>query len=262
MTSLRGTQQRHRGSQRATNPPQRSAPVSCFLHFQFKGNRHFHRKLTHGEFQNLTDCVFCKDIRSAQIAVCQLFDFRCSGIKGHHMEQFQSTHPVRGATSFSRGSAATKTFQSTHPVRGATVLSFLRIATTWISIHAPRAGCDVPYSLWVDQGYMHFNPRTPCGVRPNTGKLVKSTRRFQSTHPVRGATRERLSHICSEADFNPRTPCGVRLRDAMWQFGYWFISIHAPRAGCDSPDQRRRHYVVISIHAPRAGCDYHNFTRA
>ena len=63
------------------NPPQRSAPVAYFLHFQLKGNRQFLRKLAHGEFQNLTDCDFCKDVRSAQITVCQFFDLRCSGRK-------------------------------------------------------------------------------------------------------------------------------------------------------------------------------------
>ena len=54
------------------NPPQRSAPTPYFLLLQLKGNRQFLWKLTHGEFLNLTDCDFCKDVRSAQIAVCQI----------------------------------------------------------------------------------------------------------------------------------------------------------------------------------------------
>ena len=78
----------------------------------------------------------------------------------------------------------------------------------------------------------NFNPRTPCGVRPryvspvvlsrkfqSTHPLRGATRRFrstlrsrkfQSTHPLRGATRRRLSRFCASAYFNPRTPCGVR----------------------------------------------------
>ena len=63
------------------NPPQRSVPVSYFLHFQLKGNRQFLRKLTHGEFQNLTDCDFCKHVGFAHITVCQFYDLRSSGIK-------------------------------------------------------------------------------------------------------------------------------------------------------------------------------------
>ena len=41
MTSLRGTQQHHRGSQRATNPPQRSAPVPYFSCSNAKGSVNF-----------------------------------------------------------------------------------------------------------------------------------------------------------------------------------------------------------------------------
>ena len=39
------------------------------------------RKLTHGEFQNLTYCDFCKHVRSARIAVCRFYNLRCSGRK-------------------------------------------------------------------------------------------------------------------------------------------------------------------------------------
>ena len=56
--------------------------------------------------------------------------------------QFQSTHPVRGATVFSSSFLALMAFQSTHPVRGATAKSSV-CANFWvISIHAPREGCD------------------------------------------------------------------------------------------------------------------------
>ena len=36
--------------------------------------------------------------------------------------QFQSTHPVRGATTISWLTPRSQMFQSTHPVRGATVM--------------------------------------------------------------------------------------------------------------------------------------------
>ena len=57
---------------------------------------------------------------------------------------------------------------------------------------------------------------------------------FQSTHPVRGATAERPWSPSSPRDFNPRTPCGVRRGYAPIYAGQNFISIHAPRAGCDA----------------------------
>ena len=49
-----------------------------------------------------------------------------------------------------------KEFQSTHPVWG---------ATSWgLSIHAPRVGCDqLGPAPGLDRA--DFNPRTPCGVR-------------------------------------------------------------------------------------------------
>ena len=37
----------------------------------------------------------------------------------------------------------------------------------------------------------------------------------------------------------------------------WFISIHAPHAGCDDDILRKLRLDRISIHAPHAGCDAH-----
>ena len=79
---------------------------------------------------------------------------------------FQSTHPVRGATcTFLFSFDVRCSFQSTHPVRGATVRLDRFHFITKISIHAPRAGCDV--LAWFAFRWIY---------------------KFQSTHPVRGAT--------------------------------------------------------------------------
>ena len=56
-----------------------------------------------------------------------------------------------------------------------------------ISIHAPLAGCDQTAES-DDLGPGYFNPRTPCGVRPAWPGRPHRWRRFQSTHPLRGAT--------------------------------------------------------------------------
>ena len=56
--------------------------------------------------------------------------------------------------------------------------------------------------------------------------------KFQSTHPVRGATI--FQHLMG---------LGTD------------ISIHAPREGCDSMDDLMGLPKQISIHAPREGCD-------
>ena len=100
-----------------------------------------------------------------------------------------------------------------------------------ISIHAPLAGCDAQ-SGDIRRTLPHFNPRTPCGVRPDGADLYgmrynfnprtpcgvrrrphcapPRTARFQSTHPLRGATCRRPLYGHPPIHFNPRTPCGVR----------------------------------------------------
>ncbi len=102
--------------------------------------------------------------------------------------EFQSTHPVRGATVLaSKSWMMPKIFQSTHPVRGATLFDMIGPLKRQISIHAPRAGCDVSgTSIW----------------------WAKAA--FQSTHPVRGATTPDPITSAAFHYFNPRTPCGVR----------------------------------------------------
>ena len=215
--------------------------------------------------------------------------------------QFQSTHPVWGATCSSRVHLAPgvrisihaprvgcdtsrvppwhfpTVFQSTHPVWGATYHFFEGGDPVAISIHAPRVGCDYPVVQSIEPSEIsihaprvgcdfcsglpmaasscHFNPRTPCGVRPDS--------------PQGGA-----GHL----HFNPRTPCGVRPCAVLFLPHVFDISIHAPRVGCDyrlpGPGAATRNfnprtpcgvrravrpqaqcYHHISIHAPRVGCD-------
>ena len=56
-----------------------------------------------------------------------------------------------------------------------------------ISIHAPRVGCDTPMYFRTEWN-RNFNPRTPCGVRRLWMRRVRRACKFQSTHPVWGAT--------------------------------------------------------------------------
>ena len=100
-------------------------------------------------------------------------------------------------------------FQSTHPLRGATKPVQVDVTAGSISIHAPLAGCDKGLLKQIPSA-LHFNPRTPCGVRPRRLSERWQAGKFQSTHPLRGATDYVLAN------------CYV-VR----------ISIHAPLAGCD-----------------------------
>ena len=56
---------------------------------------------------------------------------------------FQSTHPVRDATpAVANQICDFAEFQSTHPVRDATMADLIKQNISAISIHAPREGCD------------------------------------------------------------------------------------------------------------------------
>ncbi len=100
---------------------------------------------------------------------------------------FQSTHPMRGATKRYKILCSLSTFQSTHPMRGATFPGLFIRNDVRISIHAPHAGCDSRTSSRT-LFRQDFNPRTPCGVRPIPCDLHACLGKFQSTHPMRGAT--------------------------------------------------------------------------
>ena len=100
-------------------------------------------------------------------------------------------------------------FQSTLPVWGATANLSRAKPEALISIHAPRVGSD-EVEDWTCASCYYFNPRSPCGERPNTSyqRAVKDI--FQSTLPVWGATPAREPERSTGTYFNPRSPCGER----------------------------------------------------
>ena len=167
-------------------------------------------------------------------------------------------------------------FQSTHPLRGATGFLPDTQSRATISIHAPLAGCDTSGSYDFYLVY-HFNPRTPCGVRRTVPVAALDLNRFQSTHPLRGATGAARSSRSCAGYFNPRTPCGVRpFSAATVSPPSAFQSTHPLRGATSTLTVRRTHtrfqsthplrgatswrrrwgnFRRISIHAPLAGCD-------
>ena len=189
-------------------------------------------------------------------------------------ERFQSTRPVWGATRRSSTAGASSLFQSTRPVWGATFLrsigakrctKFQSTRPVWgatggdqlfdlcgtISIHAPRVGRDAIRPRCRSK-MPYFNPRAPCGARPDVDKSVIDEVEFQSTRPVWGATASRLTRLSSASDFNPRAPCGARRMERTSLRRQYPISIHAPRVGRDLASCRS----VPAYHHfnPRAPC--------
>ena len=167
---------------------------------------------------------------------------------------FQSTRPVRGATTGCPAQfIAGQQFQSTRPVRGATPgLPSFSVARP-ISIHAPRAGRDREV-LQCPDIVDDFNPRAPCGARRGGLLRIAQHRLFQSTRPVRGATRIRANIITSVRFQSTRPVRGATSAAGLGQVRD-DISIHAPRAGRDVVVKIDEHRRYISIHAPRAGRD-------
>jgi len=98
-------------------------------------------------------------------------------------------------------------FQSTRPVRGATSGRVARHRQEGVSIHAPREGRDL-------HGGRNFH-RNKGGVSihaPREGRdfltamAFTKLMMFQSTRPVRGATYKRLVFVRRDFGFNPRAP--------------------------------------------------------
>ena len=148
------------------------------------------------------------------------------------MIEFQSAHPVRGATFFGFRILPAPLFQSTRPVWGATASHLTRRSSRRISIHAPRVGRDGQHCDYLCCGHnisIHA-PRVGRDATDHGSEYKKLI--FQSTRPVWGATR-----------------CGLRSTRTNW------ISIHAPRVGRDRHLDCRRLLRQISIHAPRVGRD-------
>ena len=144
-----------------------------------------------------------------------------------------SIHAPHAGCDVDETSSATivSTFQSTHPMRGATTMP-LTIATA-ASYFNPRTPCGVRRTrTFLPPRELYFNPRTPCGVRPFGGRYFLFTAIFQSTHPMRGATFARLKSP-SAMPFQSTHP----MRGATYKGNYvrrtYHISIHAPHAGCD-----------------------------
>ena len=102
----------------------------------------------------------------------------------------------------------------------------------------------------------YFNPRTPCGVRPDYYNRI-ADENLISIHAPHAGCDERGQHcgaqqnisihaphagcdirLCHQLSphghFNPRTPCGVRHAECKSDCDGENISIHAPHAGCDN----------------------------
>jgi len=181
-----------------------------------------------------------------------------TGMNNREDYQFQSTRPVRDATSLlcipvvtekvsihasraGRDARAFPTgwpktvFQSTRPVRDATKCSFPSPSFQNVSIHASRAGRDAS-SYVCSCKWRRVSIHASRAGRDLSRWVFRSfDRGFQSTRPVRDATRAFVAGRSPNIRFQSTRP----VRDATGtpeDDGYQEpVSIHASRAGRDRP---------------------------
>ena len=174
-------------------------------------------------------------------------------------------------------------FQSTRPMRGATTVPPMWFLPLCVSIHAPHAGRDhsPPSVRWACPCFnprapcgarpcrrrhtsrrICFNPRAPCGARPAIFRNQRSKHLFQSTRPMRGATSPPPESAQRAGRFNPRAPCGAR------PTGCPCLSVMArfqstrPMRGATKISQCASPPLRVSIHAPHAGRDRRGASRS
>ena len=130
--------------------------------------------------------------------------------------RFQSTLPMRGATAFFSGFHILHFYFNPHSPCGERRQAFHSTFNVFhISIHTPHAGSD---------------SMTPAAIMDFS--------RFQSTLPMRGATKSLRSFSPVRLYFNPHSPCGERHHACHAFPSALVISIHTPHAGSDSKSYR------------------------
>ncbi len=183
----------------------------------------------------------------------------------HRAEYFNPRTPCGVRQNTARPALKEMLFQSTHPLRGATITVVPLCQHLFISIHAPLAGCDLTATLsWRDSYISIHAPLAGCdnaftapasksfkfqSTHPLRGATVfrytnEGRDIFQSTHPLRGATPPPQRPKRNGMDFNPRTPCGVRRRggragDACRHFN--------PRTPCGVRQQKRTKKTALFL---------------
>ena len=150
---------------------------------------------------------------------------------------------MREATRFCFISDRLSVFQSTPPMREATLCLCSTLRYAVVSIHASHAGGD-PISLHRPRTRDSFNPRLPCGRRQKKTPKRRRELRFQSTPPMREATRNTYLYKTKNG-FQSTPPMREATTLVTAYYVHCNVSIHASHAGGD--------FVLIVISANSHG---------
>ena len=125
---------------------------------------------------------------------------------------------------------------------------------TGISIHAAHAGCDVAYCISVAKN-VHFNPRSPCGLRPYQQGINKLWSKFQSTQPMRAATLALPDSIMTNIFQSTQPMRAATVVPLTWVIVLMLFQSTQPMRAATSSSNYCSSWWLISIHAAHAGCD-------
>ena len=145
---------------------------------------------------------------------------------------FNPRAPCGARQSVTNTKSTNSPFQSTRPMRGATSPRYKRSDDHPVSIHAPHAGRD--RCGYVRRRRCHVSIHAPHAGRDQEYAARSQTTEFQSTRPVWGATflvlcgvedvhvsihaprvgrdTPMMTSFSPRKGFNPRAPCGARRR--------------------------------------------------
>ena len=141
---------------------------------------------------------------------------------------FQSTLPLRGATVALRRDGVIQEHFNPHSPCGERLQQILDKANALlISIHTPLAGSDFSWAEWT----------------PNTTL-------FQSTLPLRGATRTPTRSRRRGRYFNPHSPCGERLKSLPFAVSVILFQSTLPLRGATRTVRIMRWRFYFNPHSP------------
>ena len=101
----------------------------------------------------------------------------------------------------------------------------------------------------------YFNPRAPYGARRQRPAKKIQHGEFQSTRPIRGATRPKMPIAPPISNFNPRAPYGARHHLYRTLHPCQQFQSTRPIRGATKPGPPTHPSGDISIHAPHTGRD-------
>ena len=177
----------------------------------------------------------------------------CKPAENDGIIRFQSTLPVKGATSSIKFFYLKISISIHAPCEGSDVLLVWVHNLDYISIHAPCEGSDAK-SRYISITNSNFNPRSLWRERLVRVLLLNVIYSFQSTLPVKGATA--ISVLAGQPLlFQSTLPVKGATSFVNSIVNRLLISIHAPCEGSDNNTFVLRIIPFISIHAPCEGSD-------